>query len=181
MLSQVNDEGGRVGGGAGGRTDRLGERDHARPGARARRGGDREGWSNDQLADALLGDDAFSGARAEMIARTETAMADVQGNLIGWKESGVVEGKEWKVAQDGECDECAALDGEWSASTRSSPTAIRRCTRTAAATCCRCSPTMPNSAEPVAPGVWRRKRATAIARKLCGMTWPTFLRLRRLH
>jgi SPP1 gp7 family putative phage head morphogenesis protein len=71
----------------------------------------REGWSNDQLADALLGDDAFSGARAEMVARTETAAADVQGNLIGWKESGLVEGKEWKVGA-GCCDECEDLDGE---------------------------------------------------------------------
>jgi hypothetical protein len=72
----------------------------------------REGWSNATLADSLLGDDVFSGARAEMVARTETAAADVAGNLIGWKESGVVASKEWKVAQDGECDECAALDGE---------------------------------------------------------------------
>lgn len=71
----------------------------------------REGWSNDQLADALLGDDAFSGSRAEMIARTETADADVQGNLIGWKESGVVAQKQWIVAQDQVCDICEPFDG----------------------------------------------------------------------
>lgn len=70
-----------------------------------------EGWSNDELADALEESGAFSSARAEMIARTETAMADVQGNLAGWKESGVVEGKEWSVSQDEVCDECNALDG----------------------------------------------------------------------
>lgn len=70
-----------------------------------------EGWSNDELADAIADDGVFGPDRADLIARTETAAADVQGNLIGWKESGVVEGKQWIVAQDGECDECAALDG----------------------------------------------------------------------
>lgn len=71
-----------------------------------------EGWSNDQLANALEDSEAFSDARALMIARTETAFADVAGNLIGWKESGVVESKEWIVAQDNECDACAELQGE---------------------------------------------------------------------
>lgn len=70
-----------------------------------------EGWSNDQLADALSSDGAFDDARAEMIARTETAAADVQGNLIGWQESGVVAGKEWKTGA-GCCDECDELNGE---------------------------------------------------------------------
>lgn len=70
-----------------------------------------EGWSNDQLADALSSDSAFDDARAEMIARTETAAADVQGNLIGWQESGVVASKEWKTGA-GCCDECDELDGE---------------------------------------------------------------------
>jgi len=70
-----------------------------------------EGWSNDTLADELEGSEAFSEARSERIARTETAFADVQGNLIGWDESGVVEGKEWLTAPDC-CDECQALHGE---------------------------------------------------------------------
>lgn len=70
-----------------------------------------EGWSNDTLADALDNDGVFGDARAEMIARTESAAADVQGNLIGWKESGVVAGKEWKTGA-GCCDECEALEGE---------------------------------------------------------------------
>lgn len=71
-----------------------------------------DGWSNDRLAEELTSDDSFSDSRAERIARTETAMADVQGSLIGWKESGVVAEKEWIVAQDNECDECSALDGK---------------------------------------------------------------------
>ncbi len=53
-----------------------------------------EGWSNDRLQTALEDSYAFSADRAETIARTETAKADVQGNLIAYKESGVVEGKQ---------------------------------------------------------------------------------------
>jgi len=71
-----------------------------------------EGWSNDRLATEIEDDSVFSEARAETVARTETAMADVQGNLIGWQEAGVVAQKEWKVAQDGECDDCQAMDGQ---------------------------------------------------------------------
>lgn len=71
-----------------------------------------EGWSNDDLADALEADGVFSDARAETIARTETAYADVAGNLIGWQESGVVQGKEWILAQDQYCDDCADMDGQ---------------------------------------------------------------------
>ena len=71
-----------------------------------------EGWSNDALADALDSSDVFGEDRADRIARTETAMADVQGNLIGWQESGLVSGKEWLVADANECDLCADLNGE---------------------------------------------------------------------
>jgi len=69
------------------------------------------GISNDELADNIEGSVWFSEGRAEMIARTETAFADVEGNLIGWKTSGVVEGKEWSASED-PCPECAALDGQ---------------------------------------------------------------------
>lgn len=69
-----------------------------------------EGWSNDQLADALSSDSVFDEARADVIARTETAAADVQGNLIGWQESGVVAGKEF-VASAGCCDRCQEMNG----------------------------------------------------------------------
>lgn len=70
-----------------------------------------EGWSNDQLADELSANYAFSDERADCIARTETAYADVQGNLDGYKASGVVESKHWILAQDQYCDDCATLDG----------------------------------------------------------------------
>lgn len=69
-----------------------------------------EGWSNDQLADAIAGNYAFSDDRAETIARTETAFADVAGNLAGYRASGQVESKQWIVG-DACCDDCADLDG----------------------------------------------------------------------
>lgn len=67
------------------------------------------GLSNSALADLLEQSYAFSPERAETIARTETAYADVQGNLAGYTAAGV-EGKQWVVG-DGCCDECEALDG----------------------------------------------------------------------
>lgn len=70
-----------------------------------------EGWANDRLADALREDYAFSGNRAEVIARTETAFADVSGNMIAYRESGLVSGKRWILANHGDescCDDCDA-------------------------------------------------------------------------
>ncbi len=69
-----------------------------------------EGWSNDRLAEALGENYAFSASRAETIARTETAFADVAGNIHAWKLSGQVESKQWIVG-DGCCDDCQELDG----------------------------------------------------------------------
>ena len=69
-----------------------------------------EGWSNDQVADALQDNYAFSDSRAEMIARTETARADIQGSLAGYKASGLVSQKQWLTAP-GCCDDCQELDG----------------------------------------------------------------------
>jgi SPP1 gp7 family putative phage head morphogenesis protein len=69
------------------------------------------GQTNAELADAIGEFSGFDDARCDLIATTETAFADVQGNLAGWKESGVVEGKRWIVAQDEVCEECEALDG----------------------------------------------------------------------
>lgn len=66
-----------------------------------------EGWSTQQLADALEENFAFSESRAEMIARTEIAKADVEGNLMAYRESGVVEGKESILGSEhGDPDEC---------------------------------------------------------------------------
>ena len=42
----------------------------------------------------------FGKVRAEMIAITEVTGAFAQGNLITWKESGVVSGKRWMTAMD---------------------------------------------------------------------------------
>ncbi len=70
-----------------------------------------EGTSNADLRGEILDSIAFSESRAEMIARTETAMADVQGMIAGWKESGVVAGKEW-LTDSNPCPICEALDGE---------------------------------------------------------------------
>jgi SPP1 gp7 family putative phage head morphogenesis protein len=71
-----------------------------------------EGWSNGKLADAIQDAAVFDGARAETIARTETAAADVAGNVAGWRESGVVEAREWIVAQDEACEDCVLLGGQ---------------------------------------------------------------------
>lgn len=50
--------------------------------------------------------------RAEMIARTEVINASNFASQEAWKQSGVVEGKEWLTAVDERVDdECAALDG----------------------------------------------------------------------
>ena len=70
-----------------------------------------EGWSNQRLAAELKDAHAFSAERAENIARTETARAQIEGAIAGWKASGVVGGRQWKTAQDC-CDICQELDGE---------------------------------------------------------------------
>jgi HK97 family phage portal protein len=67
-----------------------------------------EGWSNDRLASALKDSYAFSASRAELIAVTETAFADVAGNMIAYEESGVVVGKRWIVGSAEKlCEVCA--------------------------------------------------------------------------
>lgn len=68
------------------------------------------GDSNDVLATVLRRGYAFSADRAEMIARTETAYADVEGNLEAYRQSGVVEAKKW-ITGAGCCDLCDELNG----------------------------------------------------------------------
>jgi hypothetical protein len=66
-----------------------------------------EGWSTRQLGQALQENFGFSEGRGDMIARTEIAAADVQGNLMAYRESGVVQGKEWiRGSEEYPCDEC---------------------------------------------------------------------------
>lgn len=70
-----------------------------------------EGWSTKQLATEITGGAAFDNSRADMVARTEMINADVQGRLIGYQESGVVEGKQSIMSDlhddDDECDDNA--------------------------------------------------------------------------
>lgn len=69
------------------------------------------GASNDVLAAVLQRGYAFSPERAEMIARTETAFADVEGNIEAYKQSGQVSGKRW-ITGAGCCELCDELDGK---------------------------------------------------------------------
>ena len=66
-----------------------------------------EGWSNDRLANEIDDLDVFGAARCDMIARTETAFADMNGNMATYEASGLVEASEWIVGSD-DCDECQA-------------------------------------------------------------------------
>ena len=53
------------------------------------------------------------GYRTDRIARTETMQASNKGTLEGYKQSGLVEKKEWITAIDERsCDECVAMEGE---------------------------------------------------------------------
>ena len=60
----------------------------------------KEGWTTDELADVLSENYAFSDARAETIARTEVAYADMQGSMESYRASGVVTGKKVLLAED---------------------------------------------------------------------------------
>jgi SPP1 gp7 family putative phage head morphogenesis protein len=65
-----------------------------------------QGWSNDRLAREIEDTFAFSEQRAQIIARTETAYADVAGNMIAYEDSGMVTQKRWILAQERYCDVC---------------------------------------------------------------------------
>jgi HK97 family phage portal protein len=64
-----------------------------------------QGQSVQQIADQISADYAFSPERATVVARTETARAFVEGERLGWEESGVVRGKQWQLAA-GACAFC---------------------------------------------------------------------------
>lgn len=71
------------------------------------------GQSTGALADSIEDDFAFSGRRAEMIARTEVAAADIAGTLRGYKETGIVHGKRWLTAKDDKVSpQCAACESQ---------------------------------------------------------------------
>ena len=51
--------------------------------------------------------------RSKVIARTETIWAFNEGAVQGWQQSGVVEAKQWSVAQDDRlCPLCAPMEGK---------------------------------------------------------------------
>lgn len=70
------------------------------------------GDSVQELAGRLKESHAFSNTRARTIARTETAMADNMGNLIGWDETGLVAGKRWITAEDDKVSAICNTNGD---------------------------------------------------------------------
>lgn len=79
----------------------------------------RDGFTDDTPLDDLIVRVQTAGLfeqwRAEMIARTEVAMAQAHGNLAVWKQTGVVESSQWFLSDDHDdklgC-ECEDNDGE---------------------------------------------------------------------
>lgn len=75
-----------------------------------------EGWSNQRLRDAIVENTGFSDSRAMMIARTETAFADTQGNKAAYleaKDAGLDVKWQWMTAGDDlVSEECEMNDGE---------------------------------------------------------------------
>lgn len=71
------------------------------------------GEAIDDLKKRILDSTAFSAARAENIARTETIRAQGRAELEVWKETGVVEGKVWYTAVDERvCPFCDEMNGK---------------------------------------------------------------------
>jgi hypothetical protein len=69
-----------------------------------------DGASNDELRSAITDATTFNADRADTIARTETAYADIRGAAAGWIESGVVAGAQFDASPDC-CEDCQADDG----------------------------------------------------------------------
>lgn len=59
-----------------------------------------DGMTTDELSQYLEDSFAFSEGRADMIARTEVAMADSTSQMIAYQDSGVVAGTVWITAND---------------------------------------------------------------------------------
>lgn len=71
----------------------------------------RSGQPLDALIDALT--PYYGPIRAEMVAVTEVTRAFAQGNILGWKQSGVVDGVRWMTGEDDlVCEICAPLEGQ---------------------------------------------------------------------
>ena len=66
----------------------------------------------DELIRALDESGLWGPVRSEMIAVTEVTRSFAEGNLIGWRESGVVDGKRWATAADDKvCPICNGVTG----------------------------------------------------------------------
>lgn len=74
------------------------------------------GESTADLATRVREGGVFSASRAEMIARSESARAYGQGQIDAWKESGIVEGKQWLLAPEA-CEFCEAAAAIFEAKT----------------------------------------------------------------
>lgn len=66
-----------------------------------------EGKTIPQITERVKSTMQVDGARAETIARTESARAYSQGQVEAWKQTGVVKGKRWVLAPDA-CEFCRA-------------------------------------------------------------------------
>ena len=109
-----------------------------------------EGWSNQKLSKAIRDNNGFSESRATMIARTETAFADTQGNKAAYleaKATGLDVKWQWLTAGDDlvseECEmnnEAIAEIGEAFPSGATEPPQHPRCR------CC-CAPVVVDTSE----------------------------------
>jgi len=69
------------------------------------------GETVNQLAKRLA--PLFGEERARLIAETETTRAFAEGNMEGWKETGVIKMREWRTARDElVCPICGPLSGK---------------------------------------------------------------------
>ena len=69
-----------------------------------------DGISGQELADKIKGNFAFSDSRADMIARTECALADCNANFEAYRSSGIVKGKQSLLSNIGEHGEADVLN-----------------------------------------------------------------------
>jgi hypothetical protein len=71
-----------------------------------------DGWSSQMLAKEIEDGWVFSASRASTVARTELAAAHVQGNLEGWRQSGVVEKKQSILGSEHDVDDICDMAAE---------------------------------------------------------------------
>ena len=74
-----------------------------------------EGWSNQKLSKAIQDNNGFSESRSTMIARTETAFADTQGNIAAYteaKDAGIDVKMQWLTADDDLVSEECEMNNE---------------------------------------------------------------------